>query len=107
MDNSIHASDGPDSIGPHPHPVKTPSQRLHSLLKTFTTKDGLLGTYDYAALFRPDIPFLSKTHQPVPFFGVNDKIPVVLAILLGVQHGLAMLGGKEALRPLKTEPMKT
>ena len=93
MDNSIRASDGPDSIGPFPHPKRPLSQRLRSLYKVFTTKDGLIGSYDYAALFRLDIPFLTKTHQPVPFFGLNDKIPVLLAVLLGIQHGLAMLGG--------------
>lgn len=28
-----------------------------------------------------------------PFFGLNDHMPVVLALLLGFQHALAMLAG--------------
>ena len=93
MDNSINASDGPDSIGPYPHPKRPIGDRIKSFGKMFITKDGLIGSYDYASLFRVDIPFITKTPQAVPFFGLNDKIPVVLAILLGVQHALAMLGG--------------
>lgn len=75
-------------------PPKKPLYRrfVHSV----TTRDGLIGSYDYAALFRPNIPFLGRRNGPPtagPFFGLNDKMPLVLAILLGFQHALAMLAG--------------
>ncbi|TQB68318.1 hypothetical protein MPDQ_003603 [Monascus purpureus] len=93
MDNSLNSVDGPDTIGPYSHPRKSFRQRLRSIREAFTTRDGLIGDYDYGTLFLPDIPFLKKTPGAVPFFGLNDRIPVVLAVLLGVQHALAMLGG--------------
>lgn len=36
---------------------------------------------------------MKKSRQASPFFGLNDKMPVVLALLLGLQHALAMLAG--------------
>ncbi len=67
--------------------------RLNSFKKTFFTKDGLIGDYDYGFLFRPNLPFMKKQTQASPFFGLNDKMPVMLALLLGLQHALAMLAG--------------
>lgn len=93
MDNSINAADGPDNIGPHSHPRKPFSQRARSFVKAFTTKEGLIGDYDYASLFRPELPFMNKVAPAMPFFGLNDRIPVLLALILGLQHALAMLGG--------------
>lgn len=55
-------------------------------------RDGLIGDYDYARLFRPNLPFL-RQKQPGPFFGLNDRIPLLLTLLLGFQHALAMLAG--------------
>ncbi|KND93597.1 Uric acid-xanthine permease [Tolypocladium ophioglossoides CBS 100239] len=67
--------------------------RLRSFVRAFTTRDGLIGDYDYAFLFRPNLPFLSGGGRSSPFFGLNDRMPVVLAVLLGLQHALAMLAG--------------
>jgi xanthine/uracil permease len=53
----------------------------------------LIGDYDYAFLFTPNIPFMRKTRRAAPFFGLNDKMPFLLAALLGFQHALAMLAG--------------
>ncbi|KAK8218933.1 purine permease [Phyllosticta capitalensis] len=61
--------------------------------KTFLTREGLLGNYDYGFLFRPNLPFMRKVRRAAPFFGLNDSMPVFLAILLGFQHSLAMLAG--------------
>ncbi len=36
---------------------------------------------------------MKKSRRPAPFFGLNDRMPVFLAILLGFQHSLAMLAG--------------
>ncbi|KAI1122022.1 purine permease [Nemania abortiva] len=84
---------GPSQIAPQPAPRRSISDRLQGIKKAFLTRDGLLGDYDYAFLFRPNIPFLRKRRQASPFFGLNDKLPVFLALLLGFQHALAMLAG--------------
>ncbi|CAM1508572.1 Fc.00g054200.m01.CDS01 [Cosmosporella sp. VM-42] len=84
---------GPQTIVPEQVPKKTVGQRLQGLKHAFTTRDGLIGDYDYGFLFRPNLPFMKKSHQPNPFFGLNDKMPVFLALLLGFQHALAMLAG--------------
>jgi uracil-xanthine permease len=57
------------------------------------TREGLIGTYDYAFLFKPNIPFMKKARRASPFFGLDDRMPVLLALLLGFQHALAMLAG--------------
>lgn len=84
---------GPSQIVPRSAARRTIVDRLNGVKKTFLTRDGLLGDYDYAFLFRPNIPFLRKRRQASPFFGLNDKLPVFLALLLGFQHALAMLAG--------------
>jgi hypothetical protein len=61
-----------------------------------------VGDYDYAFLFKPNLPFMKAKRQSAPFFGLHDKIPVVLALLLGLQHALAMLaGGMHSTYPFK------
>lgn len=67
--------------------------KVKSFVRAFTTRQGLLGDYDYAYLFKPNLPFITKGAVQTPFFGINDKMPVVLAALLGLQHALAMLAG--------------
>jgi NCS2 family nucleobase:cation symporter-2 len=87
--------DGPDQItGPNEHPPKrTVGEHFSHFGKAFTTKQGLIGQYDYAFLFKPNLPFMKKSKQRAPFFGLQQKMPVVLALLLGFQHALAMLAG--------------
>ncbi|KIW88549.1 uncharacterized protein Z519_10595 [Cladophialophora bantiana CBS 173.52] len=82
-----------DRIGPDMSPKKTLADRVNSIRKTFFTKHGLVGDYDYAFLFRPNLPFLKKPRRASPFFGLHDPMPIVLALLLGFQHALAMLAG--------------
>lgn len=53
----------------------------------------MIGNYSYAYLFTPDLPFLRRRRRPAPFFSLDQHIPVVLAIILGLQHALAMLAG--------------
>ncbi|KAJ5377636.1 uncharacterized protein N7496_005045 [Penicillium cataractarum] len=93
MDNSIHSTDGPDTIVPDSNPRLTVGQRVRGIIKKFTTKEGLVGDYDYGFLFRPDLPFMKRDPRSAPFFGLNEKIPVLLAFILGLQHALAMLAG--------------
>ncbi|GAA5839144.1 hypothetical protein JCM9279_002607 [Rhodotorula babjevae] len=45
-----------------------------------------IGNYDYAAL-------LSVKNKHIPFFAPNQPVPVLLALILGLQHALAMMGG--------------
>ena len=77
-------------------PGTPPKKPLHQrFVHSITTRDGLIGSYDYGALFRPNIPFLRRRGASTasPFFGLHDKMPLVLAVLLGFQHALAMLAG--------------
>ncbi|KAH6667065.1 uric acid-xanthine permease [Plectosphaerella plurivora] len=83
----------PSQIVPGSIPKKTIGDRARSIKNKFTTKEGLIGTYDYAFLFRPNLPFMKKVRQNAPFFGLNDKMPLLLALLLGLQHAIAMLAG--------------
>jgi uric acid-xanthine permease len=82
-----------DRIGPDTRPKRTMADHVNRARKAFFTKQGLVGDYDYAFLFRPNIPFLKKSRRASPFFGLNDPMPLVLAMLLGFQHALAMLAG--------------
>ncbi|KAK6949696.1 hypothetical protein Daesc_009780 [Daldinia eschscholtzii] len=84
---------GPSQIVPQHEAKKTSRNRLNGVKKTFLTKQGLVGDYDYGFLLRPNLPFMKRSRQASPFFGLNDKMPVVLAFLLGLQHALAMLAG--------------
>ncbi|KAK6455274.1 uric acid-xanthine permease [Scheffersomyces xylosifermentans] len=63
------------------------------VVRKWTTKDGLLGDYDYKYLFVPDIPFMTKEPKTQPFFGLNTDMPILLGAILGFQHALAMLAG--------------
>ncbi|KAL6876909.1 Xanthine/uracil permease [Trichoderma novae-zelandiae] len=86
---------GPTTITPETAPRWSLSRRLRSVRRAFTTREGLLGDYDYGVLFRPNLPFMSKGSGSgkSPFFGLNDHMPVFLGLLLGLQHALAMLAG--------------
>ncbi|KAL1407939.1 hypothetical protein Q8F55_004736 [Vanrija albida] len=61
-------------------------------LKSLGSKDAWLGDYNYGSLFIPNMPW-SKTKRELPFYGVNDQLPYLLMIILGLQHALAMVGG--------------
>lgn len=66
---------------------------MRGLVHAFTTREGLVGDYDYAFLFTPNIPFVKRERRAAPFFSLDGKMPVLLAMLLGFQHALAMLAG--------------
>ena len=87
----------PDRIVPVPGRKQTfgdAARKLgRTIAKKLTTRTGLLGDYDYNFLFVPNIPFMKKERRAAPFFGLDDKMPVFLALLLGFQHALAMLAG--------------
>ncbi|KAK9448348.1 permease family-domain-containing protein [Limtongia smithiae] len=87
-----------DKAVAHPGDLAHPAERTQPTLAArlrhrLLTRDGWLGDYDYAYLFTPKIPFIKRDQKSGPFFGLNDKMPTVLAIVLGFQHSLAMLAG--------------
>jgi hypothetical protein len=84
---------GHSQIVPERTPRRSFASRFAGFKKAFFTRDGLIGDYDYGFLFRPNLPFMKKPTQASPFFGLNDRMPVFLALLLGFQHALAMLAG--------------
>jgi len=85
--------DHPDRIGPNVDAKPTWASRGRSFIRAFTTREGLIGDYDYAFLFTPNIPFMKRPRRAAPFFGLDDRMPLLLALLLGFQHALSMLAG--------------
>ena len=100
MDSTLAAAYSADDTKPNA------LQRLRIffiwLLHKFTTKEGLLGDYNYKYLFTPSYPFrdwitrkrgLQVVRVDQPFFSLNEDVPVALGLLLGLQHALSMLAG--------------
>ncbi|KAL1920606.1 uncharacterized protein VTP21DRAFT_983 [Calcarisporiella thermophila] len=70
------------------------SQSWTSKLKdNFGTAEGWFGNYDYGFLCMPRIPWLTRRRHVSPFFALNTKLPIVLALVMGFQHSLAMISG--------------
>ncbi|KAF2242832.1 purine permease [Trematosphaeria pertusa] len=69
-------------------------ETVAELKYTFLTKDGWIGDYDYLYLITPNIWPLNKKYKDykAPFYGLNDRTPVLLTLLLGLQHALTMIG---------------
>lgn len=86
-----------DNISQHSEHKRTFRDSLRENLSPANvfTKDYWIGDYDYKYLIYPNLPFLKNPYsdKPQPFFGLNQKLPVLLAALLGFQHFLAMLAG--------------
>ncbi|KAI1312624.1 hypothetical protein EDD11_002933 [Mortierella claussenii] len=56
------------------------------------TRSGWFGDYDYGFLCTPTLPGFTVPRIP-PFFGLKDRLPLILAIIMGFQHALAMIAG--------------
>lgn len=70
------------------------SRFCHELYRTFLTYDGLVGEgINYSSMFKPSIPFTRWKSQPPQFFSLHSRPPLLLTILLGLQHAMAMMGG--------------
>lgn len=69
------------------------SQTGRRIFNKLTTKEGLLGDYDYAYLFLPQLPFTKRPPKTQPFFSLDSDMPILLGLILGFQHALAMLAG--------------
>jgi uracil-xanthine permease len=48
--------------------------------------------YDYRSLCIPSFPW-NANKPPVQFYGKDDPIPAVIALIMGLQHAFAMIGG--------------
>ncbi|KAJ6072738.1 hypothetical protein N7467_010823 [Penicillium canescens] len=68
--------------------------RWQYLYRYFTTREGWIGDYDYLYLVTPNIWPLNKKYNDyvAPFYGLNDEVPILLTIILGLQHALTMIG---------------
>ncbi|KAF5014816.1 hypothetical protein F66182_14068 [Fusarium sp. NRRL 66182] len=70
------------------------SSRWAYLKHYFTSRDGWIGDYDYMYLITPNIWPLNKKYKDfsAPFYGLNDHVPILLTIILGLQHALTLVG---------------
>ncbi|GFZ49835.1 Purine permease [Saitozyma sp. JCM 24511] len=85
----VNTLEGTTDLG---HVPESRRMRVKQVVKSLGSKEAWFGDYDYASLFIPNVPFLSKKRE-LPFYGVHDKLPYMLMIILGLQHALAMVGG--------------
>jgi hypothetical protein len=71
-----------------------PTNKLAALRSYLCSKHGWFGDYDYLYLITPNIPPLNRKYKgfATPFYGLNDEVPILLTILLGLQHALTMIG---------------
>ncbi|KAK9815474.1 hypothetical protein WJX72_004255 [[Myrmecia] bisecta] len=54
----------------------------------------IFGRYSYGYLCMPNwCPWRAGGSQAPPFYGVNEKLPLIIAVIMGLQHALAMVGG--------------
>ncbi|CAK9785486.1 nucleoside transporter [Cutaneotrichosporon oleaginosum] len=83
---AIELPDG--SLGHTPRRRFAPARVARSLV----SKHAWFGDYDYASLFIPNIPWVCRARS-LPFYGVDDDLPHLLKLILGLQHALAMVGG--------------
>ncbi|CAK5272465.1 unnamed protein product [Mycena citricolor] len=86
---SLAPAHPPALTSSEPAPQRTMAQ---SVVHKVATRDGWLGGYDYAWLCLPSLPWSKESHAP-PFYGLNDELPLLLAMASGLQHALAMLAG--------------
>jgi uracil-xanthine permease len=71
-----------------------PKSRLARLKSYLYSKHGWFGDYDYLYLITPNIPPFNRKYKGYasPFYGLNDEVPILLTVLLGLQHALTMIG---------------
>ncbi|KAI7906531.1 permease family-domain-containing protein [Cokeromyces recurvatus] len=55
------------------------------------TKEGWWGDFDWKSMCLPTI--LQKQKTKAPFWGLNSRLPLGLALIMGFQHSLAMVSG--------------
>jgi hypothetical protein len=77
-----------------PQPRGNLAQRIKS---NVFSKEAFLGEYNWGELCIPRLwPYRTKNAKlpaATPFYALEDKLPILLASLTGLQHALAMLAG--------------
>ncbi|KAM0753435.1 xanthine/uracil permease [Meredithblackwellia eburnea MCA 4105] len=70
---------------------------VKDVVRKLTTKEGWLGSYDFSFLCMPQMPCSfgrkNKIPRATPFYGVEEEMPISLALICGFQHALAMIAG--------------
>lgn len=93
MATSLEHTLPPGSISPDSNYPNSPRKPLSkTVIDKITTHKGLVGDYDYGFLCLPQIPCFGR-RRPSLFYGLNEELPLILAIATGLQHALAMLAG--------------
>lgn len=57
------------------------------------SKTGLVGDYDWKWLCMPQVSCGKSELLPPPFLAKDDRLPLLVSLIMGLQHCLAMLGG--------------
>ncbi|KAJ9477104.1 Purine permease [Pseudozyma hubeiensis] len=79
--------------------TRNPGAHARNAARKLTTRHGWFGDYKFGPLCLPRLfPWkpeskLNGGDSETPFYGVHDELPVAVAMLCGLQHSLAMLGG--------------
>jgi uric acid-xanthine permease len=92
-ETSVQSYDGNNDDLGHTSKSRSIVQKFNRFAKSLISKDAWIGDHDYATLLIPTIPFVTKAKRELPFYGVHDRIPYFLLLILGFQHALAMVGG--------------
>mmetsp|Transcript_42670 Transcript_42670/g.107899 ORF Transcript_42670/g.107899 Transcript_42670/m.107899 type:complete len:201 (-) Transcript_42670:1126-1728(-) len=69
--------------------------------RNLSWSERLLGKYDYRQLCTP-VLIGNETENRSTFFGKDEPIPILLAILMGFQHALGSVGGNVLIVTLAT-----
>ncbi|OZJ05414.1 hypothetical protein BZG36_02003 [Bifiguratus adelaidae] len=95
---STTAEDRPSSSVQDEHYPKSKMPRVDwpRIKQRVMTRDGWIGDYDFTWLCIPRIPCWRgerKKRRLPPFFGLHESLPLAVALIMGLQHALAMLSG--------------
>lgn len=98
MDDKIVSAEGSAISSYEPAPgASTPltlGQKVSQFKTYLTSKEAWFGDYDYWYLVTPNIPPFNRKYKDkaIPFYGLHDRVPIFLTIVLGLQHALTMIG---------------
>eukprot|EP00980_Cylindrotheca_fusiformis_P021800 scaffold8638_cov77-Cylindrotheca_fusiformis.AAC.2 len=54
----------------------------------------IVGDYEYGRLCTPRLnPWKKDNQEPLPYYGRHDRLALLVALFLGFQHSLAVVGG--------------
>lgn len=83
---------GADASSPQPLKARIKRRMQHAVEKV-STREGWLGDYDFVWLCMPGLPWgrSTKRSKAPPFYALDADLPILLAIVVGFQHALAMV----------------